>query len=615
MRSPLALPVVAARHLLWDRRDRMRALVWGERPGYELRVPPPNRIEVVEWERKRPPAPSVPAAACVGILAHSPALAACARLLGLSVIEPVGDDPILLLERALRQRWGLLSSSAETLRALRPDRWQALSQFVHRGGTLFLHGVSQAVDLRELSRGLNVEPVRAEPLVAPSRAMLFPGAAADFAGLLAGVRIETSVQGCRLRGAARALALSLAQGDSHPSVVELTAGRGRVILSSFPGSLEGELATTFGPENSPLLLPPLMALKRTFGQTAWHPPALLANFTVDDPALREGLLGLPYSKVVRLADEHQFHVTVATIPAELGLAQHDVISHLRSHPQAVSACYHGWNHDGYEFYRSSGRHLRFRTRSLAEQREGLRRAVEQGRRFAERTGYELDRVMVFPHGLGPAAILPDLHRLGFVASCNLDNRYPLETPVPDDPSLGLRPADTAWWGFPLLWRREIGDPGYLLDLFLGRPALTFEHARPLGRDLMPFVSRAEEINRISGRAVSWRSLDEIARHAYWQRLDPAGGWQVMMTTNEACLHNPYPNPRTFTVCRPHGPTGSRLHTDEATLAAGERIRVTVPAESVATVQLLLGKDSLRLPPRRGCSLYPAELFAETPVTR
>jgi hypothetical protein len=129
------------------------------------------------------------------------------------------------------------------------------------------------------------------------------------------------------------------------------------------------------------------------------------------------------------------------------------------------------------------------------------------------------------------------------------------------------------------------------------------------------VSRAEEISRISGQAVSWRSLDEIARHAYWQRLDPAGGWQVMMTTNEACLHNPYANPRTFTVCRPHGPNGSRLHTEEATLAAAEGIRVTVPAESVATIQLLVGKDTLRLPPRPGCSLYPAELFAETPVTR
>jgi hypothetical protein len=51
------------------------------------------------------------------------------------------------------------------------------------------------------------------------------------------------------------------------------------------------------------------------------------------------------------------------------------------------------------------------------------------------------------------------------------------------------------------------------------------------------------------------------------------------------------------------------------LAFGEGIRVTVPAESVATIQLLLGEDTLKLPPRRGCSLHPADLSAETPVTR
>ena len=81
----------------------------------------------------------------------------------------------------------------------------------------------------------------------------------------------------------------------------------------------------------------------------------------------------------------------------------------------------------------------------------------------------------------------DLNALGFVASCNLDNRYPLEAEVPADPQLGMRPADTAWSGFPLLWRRGIGDSGYVLDLFLGRPALTMRHRRQLGRRLLPFI--------------------------------------------------------------------------------------------------------------------------------
>jgi hypothetical protein len=345
----------------------------------------------------------------------------------------------------------------------------------------------------------------------------------------------------------------------------------------------------------------MMALKRVFGRAAWHPPALLANFTIDDPALREGLLGLPYRRLTRAAREHGFHVTVATIPAELRLADQPALSQLREQPGLISACYHGWNHDGYEFYRSTGSRLGFRVRPLSVQREALARAAAEARRFAGRTGFELDRVMVFPHGIGPAAILPELHALGFVASCNLDNRYPLESEVPADPCLGLRPADTAWAGFPLLWRRAFQDPGWAMDLFLGRPLMTMRHRNQLGRYFLPFVKRAEEISQLARGTVAWRSLEEIARHAYWQRLDPQTGWQVLMTTNEACLHNPDPRPRTYTVRRPHTPPGSWFETDGAVQRAADGTSVTVASGATATMRLLPDREPLNLP-TRPCSL-------------
>jgi hypothetical protein len=595
-----SLPLVAARHFLWGRRDRARELLWKDRPGFQPRTHQRNRIELVELERADGAGLAAPATACLGVLEPGSALAAFARLLGLGVTELGGGELALLLERALRHRWGLLAGSADRLGSLPADRLRTIDAFVRGGGTLFVYGVRPGTDLRHLSRHLNLEPVHAAPLPTPSGALLFQGAVGDFAGLLAGVRMETSEQGSRLRGAARPLAVSLVGREAHPSLVELTSGQGRVVLSSFAGELLGDLAGSFGPELSPVLLPPAMALKRAFGAAAWHPPALLANFSIDDPALREGLLGLPYSEVARIAQEHEFHVTVATIPAELGLAQRDVLAQLGQQRQLVSACYHGWNHDGYEFYRSTGSRLRYRVRSLPEQREALRLAAEQGRRFAEQTGYELDRVMVFPHGIGPGAILPDLHRLGFIASCNLDNRYPLETEVPGDPHLGLRPADTAWAGFPLLWRRSVTDTSYLMDLFLGRPAMTMRHREQLGRKMQPFVERAEEIRRVGRGTVVWRGLDEVARHAYWQRLDPQLGWQLLMTTNEACLHNPDPGPRTFTVWRPDLPVGSRF--EGTNREAAEGLRVTVPPGAKTTIRLLRGKQPPELPTRHTCSL-------------
>jgi hypothetical protein len=422
---------------------------------------------------------------------------------------------------------------------------------------------------------------------------------------LAGVRIESAVQGSRLRGEGElpALCFSLSGVAREPAVVEQRVGAGRVIISSFPARLPGTLTRCFGPEQSPLFLPPLMAIRELYGEAAWRPPAQLANFTVDDPALREGMLGLPYSQAARLAREHGFHVTVATIPAELGLAQPAVMAQLLESPGAVSACYHGCDHDGYEFYRSEGSHLRYRPRSLDDQRASLRRAVEHGVRFAQRTGYELDRVMVFPHGLGPAAILPDLHELGFVASCNLDNRYPLEAPVPDDRYLGLRPADTAWSGFPLLWRREIEDAGYLLDVFIGRPALTFEHRRPLGRDFDPFVRRAEDVAGLTRGNVAWRNIDEVARHAYLQRRDPERGWEVLMTANEACLHNPDPAPRKYFVQRPFLPAGDVFHVGGIPAAQADTLQLTVPAGATAVVRVVSAGSPRPLGGRLQCSLF------------
>jgi hypothetical protein len=298
-------------------------------------------------------------------------------------------------------------------------------------------------------------------------------------------------------------------------------------------------------------------------------------------------------------------VTVATIPAELGLAQPDVVAQLVESPDVISACYHGCDHDGYEFYRTEGSGLRHRPRPLDEQRAALRRAVDHGAGFARRTGYELDRVMVFPHGLGPAAILTDLHELGFVATCNLDNRYPLEAPVPDDGCLGLRPADTAWGGFPLLWRREMSDSSYLLDLFIGRPALTFEHRRPLGQDFGPFVRRAQDIGRLTRGRATWRSLDEVARHAYLQRRDPERGWEVLMTSNEVCLHNPDPAPRSYAVRRPDLPAGDALQLDDRTPSTTQPFQVEVPAGATAVVRVLPGGREPSLGRRRQCSLFAA----------
>jgi hypothetical protein len=335
-----------------------------------------------------------------------------------------------------------------------------------------------------------------------------------------------------------------------------------------------------------------MLVKQIAGAAGWHAPALLANVTIDDPALRAGMLGLSYRDLLSAAREDGTHVTIATIPRELRLAERPIVELLRGHRRQLSACYHGSEHDGYEFYLPRARRMRHGPRPLARQRQALEQAAALGRDFQRTHQYALDRVMVFPHGICPAATLPELPRLGFLATCNQGDRYPLDAAVPDDDDLGLRPADTAWAGFPLLWRHELHDSQHALDCLLGRPMLAFTHLADLDAEFRPLRRLAADVRRIAPDPVHWTGLEEVARHAYLQRNHPDRGWEVLMTAQEACLHNPGETPREMRLLCPHASHG----------AGREAEVVTIPPGATTLVRAVEGGPVLAVPERAGCPL-------------
>ena len=583
-----------------------RRLLWGRRYGYVHRAPATAAIVPVE-PPARPAPPGSPASDSVAVVGPgSGPVAAAAELLGLSP-QVVGPRRALAaIDRALAERWPLVAVPAAALVALPEPVLRGLSAFVNRGGTLFVDGLgeSSSDSLAALGARAGFRP----PAVRrgfDGGHLLLSGRRSDFAQELAGTALQTACGPHVLEAPAGedVLGVSVSRGGRAPAVLERRARRGHVVLSTIADPPIGRLAEALASDRSGAAVAALLLLRSVYGAACWRAPAPLANFTIDDPALRRGMLGLPYDALAARAGEHGFHVTVATVPRELELAEEAVVRTLRDRSGLLSACYHGCDHAGYEFYRTGGSRLRYAVRPLDEQRRALRRAVDLGLRFAGRHGVELDRVMVFPHGVGPAALLPELRRLGFVASANYGDKYPLEAPVPPDPDLGLRPADLAWEGFPLLWRRGLADRGFLLDLVLGRPVLVFSHPRHLGGDLGPFVERAEAIERATrGRAV-WGSLDEVARHAHLRRRDPASGWRVLMTGDEACLHNPGPEPLTCTVERPRLPPGAGLAVDGRLGPGGPVLRVEVPANG-RTVVRVAGGATPALPPRGRCSIGP-----------
>ena len=581
---------------IWANEGRVRTLLWGQRYGFDFRgqdceapafvTPEGPRLEIGSWAPAR--------TSDLGVIApvhgdgSRAVLAEAGRFYGLDVHEAAPGCALPLVEQALQGRWPLLGLSLESFSEVPQRLPRLVLAYVESGGTLLLNGVGPRAGrgLRQVASELGVPVPEGRQSGETTREVLFAERHLAFAQELTGVGIEVSGSQPVLNEAhgGEVLAWVRAAAGLLPAVVELRVGAGRVVISASDPKVD-RLARAVSAREPLSALPAMMLVRQVYGETAWRVPGIFANFIIDDPALRDGRLGLDYRRVLAQAREHDFHVTIATIPRELGLAEPQVVAMLRDHTRWLSACYHGSDHRGYEFYLPEAKRMRYGGRPLAAQKRALLRAAENARRFSERSGVALDRVMVFPHGIGSPQVFGTLQSLGFTSSCNSDDRYPLGAPVPSDFDLGLRPSDLAWEGFPLMWRRGLPDRAFILDLFLGRPLITFGHTKALGPDIQRFADRADELHRIAGEELRWSGLEDIALHSYLQRRDPASGWRVLMLSNEICLHNPDPRPRTYSVERQHLPFGSALVSDAGPTGASEQVTVTVPPGGTRKVRV------------------------------
>jgi hypothetical protein len=607
----------------WKADDTMRGLMWGERLGFELRqeasvgvaVSEPRVTPVGDVALARSAQPIRSRA--LGVLHGARSgidgalLAEIGHFYGLEVHRVAASDGGDLIAHAHQAGWPLVALTAGAMRALPESLIGMLKAYVEAGGTLFVDGVAPDTNSasERLSDSIGFRLPSAQRFGTSAAEVVFSAKDASFTQEFAGIALVTSQSQFALTECETAAVHCWLRGDglSQPAVAEVGIGEGQIVLS-----VRGPEADTLAEALSPLrplaALPAMMLVKQVYREMAWRSRGSFASFVIDDPALRNGRLGLDYGHVLGVARENGFHLTVATIPRELGLAEPDVVDLLRTNRRWISACYHGSDHSGYEFYLPQGRRMRYRTRAIPAQERALDRAVERAEAFARRTGLALDRVMVFPHGIGPSQVLRRMQALGFLAACNFDDRYPLGAPVPDDFDLGMRPADLGWEGFPLMWRRGLGDPMFILDLFLGRPALTFGHLKSVGPDLEPFVQRAMEIRRIAD--VRWTSLEDISRHCYLERYDPRSGWHVSMTSNEICLHNPEASPRSYIVARHHMPEGFELDTDADHYRTERGLEVTVRPGGTCVVRAT-SFDARWLTPGRPCSVLEAGAQAST----
>jgi hypothetical protein len=297
---------------------------------------------------------------------------------------------------------------------------------------------------------------------------------------------------------------------------------------------------------------PLVFVKHAAGAYGWHSVSRYANLTVDDPWLVEPYGFLNYRRLLGEMKAHRFHTTIAFIPWNYDRSRGEVVSLFLQHPDNYSIAIHGNNHDHREFGA-------YEYKSFEDQRFNIRQALARMERFKELTGIPYDRVMVFPHGISPAATLRSLKTYGFVGTVNAIN-VPLEQEHPIGLAAPLR-STTLYENFPSTARytaeysfseypHDFSVPKELIavNAFLGNPILLYGHHGMFAAGIQAFNETADFVNSIEP-AVEWKSLGYILARSYLRRLRLAdeSALDVLTDSSITCLENENGRERTFHV--------------------------------------------------------------------
>jgi hypothetical protein len=295
----------------------------------------------------------------------------------------------------------------------------------------------------------------------------------------------------------------------------------------------------------PEIAPAMIFTRYSAGERGWHSLRHYANLTIDDPWLREPYGYLDYKNLLKEMQEHNFHSTIAFIPWNYDRSQPEVVSLFRSHPERLSICIHGDNHDHKEFSDQ-------RSKSLTDQVADIKQALARMNKFEALTGISYDKVMVFPHSIGPEKTLQALKTYNYLATVNAFN-VPMDRPNPSLLPFVLRPATLEYSNFASIRRYPVEVPvstAFLsLNDFLDNPLLFYVHHDFFSNGIDHFNGVADQVNRLQPDT-HWASLGEIAKHQYLVKLRDDSGYDVLSFVCDFVVENPSGRNSMFYIQKP-----------------------------------------------------------------
>ena len=244
------------------------------------------------------------------------------------------------------------------------------------------------------------------------------------------------------------------------------------------------------------LVPHAMALRYAAGDKCWRPCKAHASIIIDDPLLRKSYGFLNFESLLRLADQYNFHTSIAFIPHNFRRNSSRITRMFQENAARLSISFHGNDHTEGEFASTDIALLNTLLR-VAEDRMNLHHQM---------TGLPCDRVMVFPQGKFSIEAMKVLKSHDFHAAVNT---VPHPTGQPVRLTIGelAQPAVLRYGGFPLFLRKPIRQTqshDIAFDLFFGRPVLIVEHHG--------IFQRPESLVEIAAR------ISSVASEVHWSNL-------------------------------------------------------------------------------------------------
>jgi hypothetical protein len=285
------------------------------------------------------------------------------------------------------------------------------------------------------------------------------------------------------------------------------------------------------------LVPHAMALRYAAGDECWRPCKAHASIIIDDPLLRKSYGFLDFEFLLRLAEQHNFHTTIAFIPHNFRRNSSRITRMFQENAARLSICFHGNDHTEGEFASTD----------LAFLNTSLRIAEDRMNLHHQMTGLSCDRVMVFPQGNFSVEAMKVLKSHNFYAAVNTVP-HPAEQPVRLTIGELAQPAVLRYGGFPLFIRKPIRQTqshDIAFNLFFGRPVLIVEHHEIFQRP--EFLAEiAARINAVA-LEVNWSNLATVVGNSILTRRAPDGTHHVRAYSSTVRISNDSGSIRRYSI--------------------------------------------------------------------